>query len=319
MWRHASCVLCPASLWSRNGISRVSSHWPSEESSQDEEIKTTLPSVGGRTSPSWHAHERKRKKEENETRREKDGECSSSLHDLIRKRSRKRTKTRKRQRKGGRERVRKRDRVLFRRSLLRWHPPATLEPKLTLTVSIPTSTTYASRLLHSSPRSADSPSSLPLSSLSLSLLNPATQSRHITWVPCCSVLLLRASSLHRPAVSEHPVPSLTKEREREKERDIPLSRLFPLALSILVLRRSLVSQRWALPNYRLGIHNRTRSRALTGRYTCMVIACFIERGMKDDAEREREREKHKESDGRKSILGYANGPVANNLGYLNRR
>jgi len=52
----------------------------------------------------------------------------------------------------------------------------------------------------------------------------------------------------------------------------------PLSHDILVLRRSLVSQRWALPNYRLEIHNRTRREALVGRYTSyVIIACFIER------------------------------------------
>lgn len=92
--------------------------------------------------------------------------------------------------------------------------------------------------------------------------------------------------------------SIPHERKREgggREReDIPLACL--LALGILVLRRSLVSQRWALPNYRLGIHNRTRRGAFAGRYTpCMVIACFIEHGMKDDAEREREKESERET------------------------
>lgn len=43
--------------------------------------------------------------------------------------------------------------------------------------------------------------------------------------------------------------------------------------------------------------------------------------MKDDAEKEsgRERERDKKNNGSRSIPSYASGPVADNLGYLNRR
>lgn len=170
-----------------------------------------------------------------------------------------------------------------------------------MTVSTPTSATRACRL-HSSPHNAVSSPlhpSLHEPSLPLSLSLPSTQQRNRVILRDAVLLgaaaaaavaagILAASTGRKRAPGS--IPRKT-EREKEKERrDVPLSCLF--ALGILVLRRSLVSQRWALPNYRLGIHNRTRRGALAGRtYAVYGNRCFIEREMKDDAEKEGETKK----------------------------
>lgn len=103
------------------------------------------------------------------------------------------------------------------------------------------------------------------------LPNPAIQTRHITRMPCCSALLLlllrlRASLLHRPVASEHPVPSLSFKREIESaRRDSPFS---PFLLSLLppppspgILVFATLARQPTMGTTQFiesGIHNRTR-------------------------------------------------------------
>lgn len=113
-------------------------------------------------------------------------------------------------------------------------------------------------------------------------------------MPCCSALpllllllpLLRVSSLHRPVVSEHPVPSLTKEGEREERRPTLLPpRSWHSRFATLARQPAMGTTQLSTWNSQ----SHTERSARWSTYAVYGNSCFIEREMKDD-ERERRKE-----------------------------